>query len=476
VREAIVVTRLDAAGSKQLVAYLAPLAQTPSASELEQFLRARLPEYMIPAFFVPIAKLPLSRNGKVDRSALPMPEQSVGDPLLPRDEVERRLKELWENILRVDRIGIHDKFFALGGHSLLAVRLVARIESEFNKRISVATVFQNPTIARLAPYLRSNSEPLPSARSSSLVEIQPNGSQPPLFLVHGVGGGMFWGYSNLARSLGSDQPLLAFQSRGLNGEPEFESIEEMAAHYVRELRSFRPHGPYALGGYCFGGVVAYEMACQLEAAGENVAHLCLINSNPPNSSYTAFRWTPVLAWRFLCNLLSRALLSCRLPPKYRREFLRRNISLVGNRVRRFFGQNSVSGASLDELLDTRNYSEQQQRVWETHVRALAKFRARSFHGCVTLFRSRVHHLFCSFDAACGWSDFAANGVEIRIIPGAHETVMDEPHVSVLARQLRAVLNNANAAVQFHRGRAQNSPPLVTSSLRTENGKTPLLRP
>src|SRR3954469_25088298 len=124
-----------------------------------------------------------------------------------------------------------------------------------------------------------------SVGNSSIVEIQPQGSRPPLFLVHGVGGGMFWGYSNLARHLGNDQPIYAFKSRGLEGLPEWATIEEMAANYITDLRAHQPRGPYLLGGYCFGGVVAYEMARQLEGQGEKVTLLALINCSPPNTDY-----------------------------------------------------------------------------------------------------------------------------------------------------------------------------------------------
>ena len=117
--------------------------------------------------------------------------------------------------------------------------------------------------------------------SSSLVEIQPKGSKPPLFFVHGVGGGMFWGYTNLSRHLGLDQPVYALRSRALAGQEEFGRIEDMAAQYVADLRAFQPQGPYFLGGYCFGGIVAYEMAQQLRAHGQSVAFLGLINAGPP---------------------------------------------------------------------------------------------------------------------------------------------------------------------------------------------------
>src|SRR5207249_3652090 len=163
------------------------------------------------------------------------------------------LKGIWEQVLGLQPIGVEDQFFDLGGHSLLAVRLVARIEKTFGKKIPVTAIFQSPTIAQLARLLREGERP---AGDSAVVAIQPQGARPPLWFVHGVGGGMFWGYTNLSRYLGAEQPVYALKSRGLEGRKEFDRIEEMAAAYVNELRAFQRRGPYYLGGYCFGGNVA----------------------------------------------------------------------------------------------------------------------------------------------------------------------------------------------------------------------------
>src|SRR6201999_674837 len=187
----------------------------------------------------------------------------------PRDAVELKLTEIWENVLDVHPVGIEDKFFDLGGHSLLAVKLIAQIEKVFGRRLRVATVFQAPTV------IREEIQEGSALAGTSLVEIQSQGTRPPLFLVHGAGGGMFWGYVNLSRHLGSDQPVYGLKSRGLDGREELGSIEEMAAQYVKDIRALQPHGPYHIGGYCFGGNVAWEMARQLEAEGEEVALLAL---------------------------------------------------------------------------------------------------------------------------------------------------------------------------------------------------------
>ena len=185
----------------------------------------------------------------------------------PQNGIEAELQEILQELLEVKPIGIRDDFFALGGHSLLAMRLAAAVEKRWQTTISVRSVFENPTIEQIAKFIQRGQN---DREFSGIIRLQPNGTRSPLLLVHGAGGGMLWGYRNLVRHLGEDQPVLAFQSQGLQGEPEPESIEALAATYVAELRRFRPHGPYYLGGYCFGGLVAYEMARRLEQAHQRV--------------------------------------------------------------------------------------------------------------------------------------------------------------------------------------------------------------
>ncbi len=449
-RECAVTARADTDGQKRLTAYVVPeRSLAPATSEWQEFLRQRLPEYMVPSAFVVLPGLPLSPNGKVDRKALPIPETEVrtgansGDP---KDNVERQLCQLWEESLKKRLIGVRDNFFGLGGHSLLAMRLLARIEEQFNAKISVSQLFQHPTIEQLAAILRDG----PGVNSNSLiVPIQPHGSNPPLVFIHGVGGGMFWGYGNLARFLGPDQPVFAIKSRGLDGEEEFSTIEGAAEQYIAQLRAFQPHGPYYLGGYCFGGVVAYEMACRLHAQGEKIALLALINSSPPNSSYTSFRWTPATFFKFTKNLCVRAACSLRAAPEKRRAFLRWKFKVIARRLKERFSPAPSTPPMLDadELLDLSQHSEPERNLWQTHVRALMNYHAGVYPGHVTLFRSPVHLMYCSFDPTYGWGQLASGGVTVKVIPGAHETIMEMPQVQKLAAELSAACAGHPTAVR-----------------------------
>jgi amino acid adenylation domain-containing protein len=440
--QALVTVRLDTTGVKQLVAYVAPKdLQGPTITDLQEFLQQRLPDYMIPAVMVSLNELPLTPNGKVDRAALPAPDvqRSGKTHCEPRNATETQLREIWEEVLQTRPIGIKDKFFALGGHSLMAVRLLARVEKTFNVKVPVATLFQHPTIEEMAICVGSD-RPNVAIKPHSIVEIQGHGSRPPLMLVHGVGGGMFWGYGNLAKHLGPEQPVFAFKSRAQGEKPEFETIEEMAESYLADLRAFQPRGPYYLGGYCFGGVVAYEMARRLEEQDEAVGLVALINSMPPNSSYLQFRWTPSLSCKFAKNLGLRTLKSLQAHPHKLMDYLWWRMRLLARRwsPSARAGQGEQAGMSIDHFIDLSQYTEEQRRLWETHVHALRRYKPKTYAGRVTLFRSSVHLLFCSFDPQYGWGDLALGGVDVRVIPGMHETIMEEPNVQELAHQMRSL--------------------------------------
>jgi amino acid adenylation domain-containing protein len=448
VRESVVIARPDPPGEKRLVAYVvAKQSPAPAASELRQFLHDRLPAYMLPSAFVFLDALPLSPNGKVDRNALAAPDATRPELekkfVPPRNSTELRLAKIWEDVLNIHPIGVADKFFDLGGHSLLAVRLLARIEKVFDKRLPLAAIFQFPTIEELANVIHDKSD---ATTGTSLVEIQGQGDRPPLFLVHGVGGGMFWGYGNLSRHLGTDQPVYAFKSRGLDGLDEFSTIEEMAAQYTADLRAFQPSGPYLLGGYCFGGNVAYEMARLLQSQGERVGLLALMNCAPTGTSYTRIRLTPAFCLRFLKNTGYWLDYVWQLQPAQQRDLFKWKLRSLVRKISRLIGRWRGSSADMDveELVDLSNQPDHCRKLWEVHVRALMEHHTKPFDGHVTLFRTRGHQFICSYDPQYGWGELVRGGVTVKIIPGAHESILEEPHVQTMAMQLKTCLMAAQA--------------------------------
>ncbi len=448
VKECAVVVREDANRAKRLVAFIVPKKPpAPAADAWRVYIADRLPDYFVPSAFLTLPALPLTANGKLDDRALPVDDgmrpDLPGHYVAPRDAVERQLATIWENVLNVRPIGVHDQFFALGGHSLLAVRMAAQVEKAFGQKLPIAAIFQHRTVEQLAQLLRAPDRVYTPA--TSVVEIQGQGTRPRLYLVHGVGGGMFWGYANLARRLGTDQPLYAFKSRGLDGLPEWPTVEEMAANYVADLRAHQARGPYLLGGYCFGGIVAYEMARQLCAAGQEVATLLLINGSPPNTGYqnNFSRWSPLWLAKFVVNF--SYWVGCfffRWTWRERGEFVRWKLRRLIRHPNEAAAQPQAQVAlgDIDQLVDLAAYSEERRALWRAHVRALIHYRAKPYAGRVTLLRTRGHPLVCSFDRQYGWGDLARGGVDVKIVRGGHGNVLAEPYVDGVAEKLRPCLD------------------------------------
>jgi amino acid adenylation domain-containing protein len=262
-----------------LVAYVQPRGAMPQAAELRQHLRLTLPDTMVPQHFIAMASMPLLSNGKVDRKQLPAPPKTSagGARAQPADDVERALCRLWAQALSLDEVAPDDNFFDLGGHSLLAAQLFARASSVMKRTLPLGVLFQAPTVRELARFYRGDPPSAGDGSPTALVPITQGSQRPPLFVVPGINGNVV-GFSALAGELGADQPFFGLQSVGLDGRTQpFETIEQMAAHYVVAVRQAQPQGPYQLLGICFGGVVAFEMMRQLRGAGQTVAFLGLVD-------------------------------------------------------------------------------------------------------------------------------------------------------------------------------------------------------
>ena len=278
VQSAIVTLRDETADDARLVAYyvLETDAET-EWSELRDFLRNSLPEYMLPSQGVQLENFPLTENGKIDFRSLPKPRHVSRSTQLPRDAVETQLAHVWADLLDVERLGITDNFFELGGHSLLAVQLCERLREAFDCDIPVATILRSPTIAALAAELRDRQ----TLEWTPLLPLQTHGELPAIYCVPGGGGNALY-YQSLAQALGRDRPFHGLQAKGLDGTcPPLETVELMAAENIRYVLDHQPEGPYILAGHCFGGIVAYEMALQLMRAGLEVQHLLVMDVPAP---------------------------------------------------------------------------------------------------------------------------------------------------------------------------------------------------
>jgi aspartate racemase len=433
VRESVVIARDGSDRAKELVAYVVPEPDaSPSVEELQSFLRAKLPEYMVPAAFVMLEALPLTSNGKVDRRSLPAPELSRPDLrqpyVAPRDTLEEQLVKACEEVLARKPVGIRDNFFALGGDSLLAVRLFAQIENRFGRKLPLATLFKSPTIEQLAQLLRGTES---KDTWSSLVPVQPKGSLPPLFCIH-AGGANVLIYRPLARHLGMEQPVYALQARGLDGLMEpLTRVEEMASHYLKEIRSLQPEGPYHLLGASFGGLVAFEMAHQLNAQGQQVALLAMLNTNCP--VYT-------LLHRVRCQLghLKQRGLRSHAQNIGRAVAVRLNKRLV-----KADGFNVVD-RELQSLMERREDSDDALiRTVFGIYRASEDYQpvGKIYSGKITFFWAQDDESDFE-DNRLGWRRLAAGGLEVHSVPGTHGSMREEPNVQILAAELRPCLERA----------------------------------
>jgi thioesterase domain-containing protein/acyl carrier protein len=432
VREAAVVLR--GAENQRLVAYLvANEKHAPAPADLRSFLKKTLPDFMVPSTFVTLAALPLSPSGKVDRKALPAPDG--GRPELerkyvaPRDIVEVKLARLWEKVLNVESVGTQDDFFELGGHSLLAARLLWQVEKAFGRQLPLAVIFDAPTVGQLASLLREEGWS-PSWRA--LVAIQAGGSRPPIYLVHALGGNVL-SYEDLADRLGPDQPVFALQAQGLDGrEPPHSRVEDMAAHYVKAIREAQPEDPYCIGGFSFGGTVAFEMARQLSAAGQKVSLVVLMDTDnlpsPPGSKDPPI----VRNLRFVSRRLRFHIAASRhLEPKKWIPYFLGKASAAFWWLREKLKEHYVSlRYPLPEAIRIVNAANQE---------AADRYVAEPYDGRVILFRASDHRLTSLDDPSLGWGPVCRGGLEVIGLAGGHGDVIHEPGVGTMARELGARL-------------------------------------
>jgi thioesterase domain-containing protein/acyl carrier protein len=427
----------ESSGSQRLIVYLVAKDRASlEIGEIRAFLKSRLPDYMIPSVFITLPRLPLTANGKVDLKALPSPNESR--PALqsefekPQDSIEAQLVTICQKVLGVSPVGVNDNFFDLGGHSLLAVRLFAQIENRFGKALPLATLFQAPTMRDLAAVLRDEG----CRQWSSLVAIRSTGSKPPLFCIHAAGANVLI-YRPLANHLDDEQPVYALQALGLDGiTTPLTQVEEMATYYLKEIRTVQPHGPYYLAGGSFGGLVAFEMAQQLQAKGEQVAMLALLDTYCPLHS---------LVQRVRCHW---AHLVERGPLTYTADAL----SAVSKRLRRMFsggtGEAVITEEAAKLLPEKTEFQDPLVRAVQANIEAENAYAPRN-----SIYRGRIVFFYAQDlggapvyeDNRLRWATMATEGIEVHRIPGTHITMREEPNVALLAKIMTDCLENAQRA-------------------------------
>jgi thioesterase domain-containing protein/acyl carrier protein len=370
-----------------------------------------LPDYMVPSAFVALDTLPLTPNGKVDKKALPEPvrvEASRDEKgNAPRGLLEIQLADIWGSVLGKRPIARDDNFFELGGHSLLAVRLMHVVEQTLGKRLPITALLHAPTIERLAVLLQEEKR---SAAWSSLVAMRESGTKPPFFCVHGIGGTILR-FRDLAHFVGGDQPFYGLQAQGLDGEHPFHTrVVDMAAHYIKELQTVQSQGPYYIGGYSFGGMVALAMAHQLKAQGHETGLIVLLDTFPGQLKST--------------GSLFRTYLTLPLDEQWRH--VSRKAKAFPRSVRRRVAMMKLPAA----LKNVRNAC----------YRAARAYQPKPYDGPMILFRASEKGL-SSVSQESAWRSLAPQ-IDIYEVSGHHGNIVDQPQVRLLADELKACLENA----------------------------------
>ncbi|MBB3054651.1 non-ribosomal peptide synthetase [Mucilaginibacter gotjawali] len=430
VKTAVVLAKPVKDREKELVAYVVGDA---GPAELRSFLNSQLPDYMVPGSFVKIDSIPLTSNGKVDKKALLLyagPEtDEVSFYIAPRTNIEKLVADIWAEALNLEKVGIYDNFFQIGGHSLIAVKVMTMIEQKTGKRLPLATLFEHQTVERTAQLISRDGV---SITWDSLVPIKPHGHKTPLYLVHGAGLNVLL-FNAVATGLSPDQPVYGLQAKGLNGIDEpLKTIEEIAAHYVNAITRQNPDGPYALGGFSMGGVIAFEMTRQIKALGKEVSMLALFDAYIEKCTYydplllkiaknTGFYIKSLLyIFKFSAGFKSTLAEKTTL---FKRRMMGRYWSLrhgKGHNKQGFFG-----------------YA---HKIDKYNTEALNRYRFYPLDIEVDAFKAETRTFYAEDSVYMGWKPYALKGVNIHLIPGEHNTIFKAPNDIEFAQVLQQCLD------------------------------------
>lgn len=447
VNEAVVVVHTDELDNQRLVAYVQLKDDTLKIDPKDYTavwtdgLRGKLPDYMLPHFYVIIKEIPLTPNGKVDRKALPKPiieaHVSSGDVIAPVTETEKMLTELWAKYLGVKNISTTDNFFDLGGHSMVAVQIMVEVEKQTGQRLPIALLFDHPTIQQLANWVDSKDKGI---AWKSLVKVKEGGKKMPLYLIHGEGLNLLV-FSGLAHNLDQEQPVYGLQSLGLNGfDEQLDTIEEIAAHYNSEILADNPNGPYAIIGYSLGGHIAIEMVKQLEAQGKEVKLLGMIDTNlkPSDGDTKVARIFNKIKRQFPKALFT--IKSLFADPGATIAYQAMMIKLKTREL--FEKEKTFKGSYLEGIPDFMGKLVEKLRT------AVANYKVTPYNGRIFLFKAKTRVYFVDDFKTLGWSGIAKKGVVVNEVPGDHKIMLLPPHDKQFAKILQRVLDEVAKGYLF----------------------------
>jgi len=443
VKQAVVIAREDTPGNPRLVGYVIIHDQKSDNDLRAQFdtwqrgLLEVLPEYMVPDDFVIMETIPITPNGKIDRKALPKPNysniQRTGEIVAPRTSNEKLVADVWKELMGLETISIFDNFFELGGRSLVAVKIMARLEQETGKRLPLATLFEHATVEKLAARLEVDAT---SITWESLVPIKPNGTKMPLYIVHGAGLNVLL-FNALAMNMDAEQPVYGLQAKGLNGiDDPLDVMEEIAANYIAEIVAKNPEGPYALAGYSLGGIIAYEMANQLMAAGKEVKMLAMFDTYADLSTIN----DPLLKKIFnkatlVLKQIGYSLVLLAEDPKrtieYKSLIIKRKIIKLFWKIAPGKDEKKEGFFAYDNEID------------EASEKALRNYILKPLPIAIELFRAKKRTFYMADFKFLGWRPFAQKGVHVHDIPGEHNTIFAPPNDKEFAVVLQNCLDQVS---------------------------------
>ncbi|GAB3784611.1 hypothetical protein GCM10028818_44610 [Spirosoma horti] len=411
----------------------APTLAVSQRQEWKQQLRRTLPTYMVPGDFVILSSLPLTLNGKIDRKALPPVGRQEADshPALmpPRTDIEKLVAEIWMESLRLNEISVLDNFFELGGHSLIAVQIMTRLEKETGKHLPLSMLFEYPTVEKLSLALQMDGKFIVW---DSLVPIKPQGTKTPLYIIHGAGLHVML-FNTLAKNMDADQPIYGLQAKGINGVDEpLSSIEAIAAYYINAIKAQNPTGPYALAGYSFGGIIAYEMCRQLQQAGSEVKVLAMFDTHADQSNYLD-PWISKI-WNTLQSNIKKYLYTFILLKNDIAGTISYKKGSIKRRVNKLYGK----------LKYTEDYHKMfygnQYKVYKSNQQATRDYRLTPQNVAIDLFRAEKRMYYIQDFEFLGWKPFALQGVTVHKVPGDHASLFNPPNDKEFARILQNLLN------------------------------------
>ena len=448
IQQSVVTVFSEEGTRKELVAYYIPKENPPLEADLKNFLKNRLPGYMVPSLYMQMDSFPQNTALKTDRKALPKPSrnklvvQQKNEYVLPTTKLEKKLSSFWMEVLKVDQVGINSDFFDMGGHSLIAVELLSKIFKETGTKLSISCLFQNSTIQKQAALIEKTAIAL-EEKMTALVPIRAEGNKPPLYLIHGGGFDVTF-YQCIVRYMDSDQPIYALQAIGLDGKHEpLESVEEMAAHYIGEILEQNPEGPFHLAGYSLGGTIAYEMARQLKAMNKAIGVVGLFDAviKEEWADHSNFEKFIKKMGHNFSNLLKKPIDTI----EYKSGGIRQKYKNILGKIKL-----GVQQTSKQELFE--EYLPGSKKVYDKCMEAYQKYDLQPDDIEVILFRAKDQMFYIRDPEFLSWKEFALKGVKVYEVAGNHLS-MFETDPKTIATTLQENINEISNFKESITGKA-----------------------